>query len=79
LIDFIESRNTNAILAHRELREKEDLLNRRRERKKGKRVALKGKSLLSKDKIFKIVKNIEKEGKEKKSKKGKIKKIEVII
>jgi hypothetical protein len=79
LIDFAESRNTNAILARRELQEKEDLLNRRRERKKGKRVALKGKFLLSKDEILKVVKNIEKEGKEKKSKKGKNKKIEVII
>jgi nicotinate-nucleotide pyrophosphorylase len=64
---------------HRELREKEDLLNRRRECKKGKRVALKGKFLLSKDEILEVVKNIEKEVKEKKSKKGKNKKIEVII
>jgi hypothetical protein len=79
LIDFIESRNTNAILARRELREKEDLLNRYRERKKGKRVALKGKFLLSKDEIFKVVKDIEKEAKVKKSKKGKNKKIEIII
>jgi hypothetical protein len=79
LIDFAESRDTDAILARRELREKEDLLNRRRERKKGKRVALKGKFLLSKDEILEVVKNIEKEAKEKKSKKGKNKKIEIII
>jgi hypothetical protein len=63
----------------RELREKESLLNRRRERKKGKRVALKGKFLLSKDEILEVVKNIEKEAKEKKGNKGKNKKIEVII
>jgi hypothetical protein len=79
LIDFAESRDTDAILTRRELREKEDLLNRRRERKKGKRVALKGKFLLSKDEILEVVKNIEKEAKEKKSKKGRNKKIEVII
>jgi hypothetical protein len=79
LIDFTESRDTNTILTRRELREKEDLLNRRYEHKKGKRVALKGKSLLSKDKILEVVRNIEKEAKEKKSKKGKNKKIEVII
>jgi hypothetical protein len=79
LIDFAESRDTDAILARRELREKEDLLNRRRERKKGKRVALKGKFLLSKDEILEVVKNIEKEAKQKKGNKGKNKKIEVII
>jgi hypothetical protein len=79
LIDFAESRDTNTILAYRELREKEDLLNRYYECKKGKRVTLKGKFLLSKDKILEIVRNIEKEAKEKKSKKGKNKKIEVII
>jgi hypothetical protein len=79
LIDFAESRDTDAILARRELREKEDLLNRRYKRKKGKRVALKGKFLLSKDEILEVVRNIEKEAKEKMSKKGKNKKIEVII
>lgn len=79
LIDFAESRDTDAILARRELREKEELLNRRRSYKKGKRVALKGKFLLSKDDILEVVKNVEKEAKEKKSKKGKNKKVEVII
>jgi hypothetical protein len=79
LIDFAESRDTDVILTCRELREKEDLLNRRCERNKGKRVALKGKFLLSKDEILEVVKNIEREAKEKKSKKGKNKKIEVII
>jgi hypothetical protein len=66
LIDFAESRDTDAILVRRELRGKEDLLNRRRERKRGKRVALKGKFLLSKDEILEVVKNIEKEAKKKK-------------
>jgi hypothetical protein len=64
---------------YRELREKDDLLNRRYKRKKGKRVALKGKFPLLKNEILEIVKNIEKEAKEKKGKKGKNKKIEVII
>lgn len=79
LIDFAESRDTDAILARRELREKEELLNRRRSYKKGKRVALKGKFLLSRDDILEVVKNVEKEAKEKKDKKKKKKKIEVIV
>ena len=79
LIDFIESCNTNTILIHRELREKEDLLNRHCEHKKGKQVTLKGKFLLSKDEILKVVKNIEKEAKEKKRNKRKNKKIKVVI
>ena len=41
LIDFAEDRDTNAILARRELREKDVLLNTRKTRRKGKRVALK--------------------------------------
>jgi hypothetical protein len=40
--------------------------------KKGKRVALKGKFLLSKDEILEIVKNIEKEAKKKRIKREKI-------
>jgi hypothetical protein len=43
----------------------EDLLNRYYKYKKGKWVALKGRFLLSKDEIPKVVKNIEKEAKEK--------------
>jgi hypothetical protein len=57
LIDFAESRDTDAILARRELREKEELLNRRRSYKKGKRVALKGKHLLYRDEILQVVIN----------------------
>ena len=55
LIDFAEDRDTNAILARRELREKDVLLNTRRTRKTGKRVALKGKYLLTKEDILKVV------------------------
>jgi hypothetical protein len=47
--------------------------------KKGKRVALKGKHLLSRDEILQVVINIEKEVKQKKEKKGKKRKIEVVI
>jgi hypothetical protein len=47
LIDFAKDRDTDAILARRELREKDVLLNTRKTRKKGKRVALKGKYLLT--------------------------------
>jgi hypothetical protein len=52
LIDFAEDRDTDAILARRELREKDVLLNTRKTRKTGKRVALKGKYLLTKEDIL---------------------------
>jgi hypothetical protein len=55
LIDFAEDRDTDAILARRELREKDILLNTRKTRKTGKRVALKGKYLLTKEDILKVV------------------------
>ena len=55
LIEFAEDRDTDAILARRELREKDVLLNTRNTRKKGKRVALKGKYLLIKEDILKVV------------------------
>jgi hypothetical protein len=55
LIDFAKDRDTDAILAQRELREKDVLLNTRKARKKGKRVALKGKYLLTKKDILKVV------------------------
>jgi hypothetical protein len=69
LIDFAEDRDTDAILARRELREKDVLLNTRKTRRKGKRVALKGKYLLTKEDILKIVRNLEEETKKKKMKK----------
>jgi hypothetical protein len=59
-----------SILARRELREKDVLLNTRKTRKKGKRVALKGKYLLTKEDILKVVRDLEGETKKKKTKKG---------
>ena len=58
------------ILAQRELREKDVLLNMRKTRKKGKRVALKGKYLLIKEDILKVVQDLEGETRKKKMKKG---------
>jgi hypothetical protein len=55
LINFAEDRDTDVILARRELRKKDVLLNTRRTRKIGKRVALKGKYLLTKEDILKVV------------------------
>jgi hypothetical protein len=70
LIDFAEDRDTDAILAQRELREKDVLLNTRKTRKKGRRVALKGKYLLTREDILKVVRDLEGETKKKKRKKG---------
>jgi len=52
------------------LREKDVLLNTRKTRKTGKRVALKGKYLLIKEDILKVVRDLEEETKKKKTKKG---------
>jgi hypothetical protein len=70
LIDFAEDRDTDAILARRELHKKDVLLNTRKTRKKGKRVALKGKNLLTREDILKVVRDLEEETKKKKTKKG---------
>jgi hypothetical protein len=70
LIDFAEDRDTDAILARRELREKDVLLNAHKTRKIGKRVALKGKYLLTKEDILKVVQDLEEGTKNKKIKKG---------
>jgi hypothetical protein len=70
LIDFAEDRDTDAILARRELREKDVLLDARKTRKTGKRVALKGKYLLTKEDILKVVQGLEEGSKKKKNKKG---------
>jgi hypothetical protein len=69
LIDFAEDRDTDTILARRELREKDVLLNTRKTRRKGKRVALKGKYLLTKEDILKVVRDLEGKTKKKKMKK----------
>jgi hypothetical protein len=61
LIDFAEDRDTDAILARRELHKKDVLLNTHKTYKKGKRVALKGKYLLTKEDILKVVQDL-KEG-----------------
>jgi hypothetical protein len=69
LIDFAEDRDTDAILARRELREKDVLLNTRKTRKTGKRVALKGKYFLTKEDILKVVQDLEEGTKAKRTKK----------
>jgi hypothetical protein len=79
LIDFAEDRDTDAILARRELREKEVLLDTRKTRKTGKRVALKGKYLLTKEDIFKVFRNLEEGTKKKKKKKGRKKTKDTLI
>jgi hypothetical protein len=70
LIDFAEDRDTDTILARRELHKKDVLLNTRKTHKKGKRVALKGKYLLTKEDILKVVQDLEKRTKKKKTEKG---------
>jgi hypothetical protein len=70
LIDFAEDRDTDTILARRELRKKDVLLNTRKTRKKGKRVALKGKYLLIREDILKVVRDLKEGTKKKKTKKG---------
>jgi hypothetical protein len=78
LIDFAKDRDTDAILARRELCEKDVLLNTRKTHKRGKRVALKGKYLLTKEDILKVVQDLEEGTKKKKAKKGR-KKTEYIL
>jgi hypothetical protein len=70
LIDFAEDRDIDAILARRELRKKDVLLNTRKTRKLGKRVALKGKYLLIREDILKVVQDLEEGTKKKKTEKG---------
>jgi hypothetical protein len=67
LFDFAEDRDTDVILAWRELCKKDVLLNMR---KKGKRVASKGKYLLMKEDILKVVQDLKGQTKKKKTKKG---------
>jgi F0F1-type ATP synthase gamma subunit len=58
------------ILAWKELCEKDALLNTRKMRKTGKRVALKGKYLLTKEDILRVVQDLKEGTKKKKTKKG---------
>ena len=69
MIDFAEDRDIDAILARRELRKKDVLLNTRKTRKTGKRVALNGKYLLIKEDILKVVQDLKEGTKKKKTKK----------
>ena len=71
LLIFAEERNTEATLLRRELREKDALLNARKKRKTGKRVAIEGRVILSRDSILREVEKAEKVVKEKKAKKSK--------
>ena len=70
LLIFAEERNTEATLLRRELREKDALLNARKKRKIGKRVAIEGRVILSRDSILREVEKAEKVIKGKKTKKG---------
>jgi hypothetical protein len=79
LIDFAEDRDTNAILARRELRKKEVLLNTRKTRKTGKRVALKSKYLFTKEDILKVVQDLKEGTKKKRTKKGRKKTKYILI
>jgi len=63
--------NTKATLLRRELREKDALLNARKKRKTGKRIAIEGRVILSRDSILREVENVEKVVKEKKARKSK--------
>lgn len=71
LLIFAEDRNTEAALLRRELREKDAILNARKTRKTGKRVAIEGRVILSRDSILREVEKAEKATKEKRTKKGK--------
>jgi hypothetical protein len=75
LIYFTEDRDTDPICTRRELREKDVLLNTRKTRKTNKKVALKGKYLLTKEDILKVVQDLEtgtkKEKDQKRNKKAK--------
>jgi predicted ATP-dependent protease len=67
------------ILAQRELHKKNILLNIRKTYKKGKRVALKGKYLLTKEDILKVVQDLKEGTKKKKTKKGRKKTKYILI
>jgi hypothetical protein len=70
LLIFAEERNTEAMLLRRELREKDVILNARKTRKTGKRVAIEGRVILSRASILREVEKVEEAIKTKKTKKG---------
>ena len=79
MINFTKDQDTNAILAQRELCEKDVLLNMHKTRKTGKRVALKSKYLLTKEDILKVVQDLKEGTKKKKRKKGGKKTKDILI
>jgi hypothetical protein len=68
LLIFAEERNTEATLLRRELREKDVILNARKTRKIGKRVAIEGRVILSRASILREVEKAEEATKTKKTK-----------
>jgi hypothetical protein len=70
LLIFAEERNTEATLLQRELRKKDAILNTRKIRKTGKRVAIEGRVILSRASILREVEKAEEAIKAKKTKKG---------
>jgi hypothetical protein len=66
--DFTENRDTDTTLLRRELRGKDQLPNTRKIRKQGKRVVLKGKIIVSRQKELE---KLDKEAEEKKQKRAK--------
>jgi hypothetical protein len=78
LLIFAEERNIEATLLWRELCEKDAILNTRKTRKTGKRVAIKGRVILSRASILREVEKAEVATKTKKTKKGRKRKIIVL-
>jgi hypothetical protein len=78
LLIFAEERNTEAMLLRRELREKDAILNTRKTRKTGKRVAIEGCIILSRASILREVEKAEEAIKTKKTKKGRKRKIVIL-
>lgn len=71
LLYLAEKATTENTLLRRDLREKDALLNTRKTRKTGKRVAIEGRIILTRDSIIREVEKAEVATKEKKAKKGK--------
>jgi hypothetical protein len=78
LLIFAEERNTEATLLQRELRKKDAILNTRKIRKTGKRVAIEGRVILSRASILREVEKAEEAIKAKKTKKGRKRKIIIL-
>lgn len=59
IIDFAEDKDTKVTLFRKELREKDEVLNRRRVRRKGKRVIPKDQIIVSREAIIEEVEKID--------------------